>query len=437
MNRLVACHRLDPLRLAGAPSMTMDLSMRALSIGSLQSDNKRSRQDLDHISSSPSKRLRQSLPPTPDSLPLTPPSTTKDPRPLIYHCTFSPCIASFTRPCRLAEHERSHTGERPFACQICQKTFSRDYHLSRHLTLSHTDKRDYPCGWNGCEKAFATAQRKNEHEKTHFQKKEFTCNDYVGCAAVFRKKSTLAVHIKKIHLGIKPFACDQIEETTNELCAAGYETAGKLREHIKRCHSGVPRFYCSTCKVSTSNDSTALEASRQSSSDNFLGFKTLHDLLAHKRQFHATLSKARGRQSNREAMPKLAKPRRKANQHTANAEAERSISVADLLTGTPTPMSEIPCLKLTCSEVFLDEETLSSHCCNSHGMAEVEIVEGLRERGANEGGVFWVGAEYDEIDEEEEEWFNALVNGLQQSQSDNDKSSGYNDHDMIIDPTLE
>lgn len=31
-----------------------------------------------------------------------------------YHCTFSGCKKSYTKPCRLEEHERSHTGEVSF-----------------------------------------------------------------------------------------------------------------------------------------------------------------------------------------------------------------------------------------------------------------------------------------------------------------------------------
>jgi hypothetical protein len=174
------------------------------------------------------------------------------------------------------------------------------------------------------------------------------------------------------------------------------------------------------CKVFSSAEGIITETIEVTNHGDFLSFKTLHDLLAHKRQFHVTSSKPRGRSSNGTAEPKLAKPRRRANQHTVQAEANHLMSAADLLTGTPTPTSELPCLKVTCLEVFLNEESLASHCCNLHGMAEVEITEGLRERSANEGGVFWVSTEYDELDEEEEAWFNALVCGLQQTKSDID-----------------
>jgi len=245
--------------------------------------HKRRLEDLDI---SPSKRMKHSLPATPESLPLSPSaSTPKDPRPLLYHCSFASCTASFTRPCRLAEHERSHTGERPFVCPQCPKSFARDYHLSRHLTLSHTDQRDYACGWHGCAKAFATAQRRNEHEKTHSRNKEFSCTGYDPCDAVFRKKSTLAVHIKKVHLQLKPFPCDHFDLSTNLPCTAAYESAGKLREHLRRCHSSLPRFYCSMCSIDSAEEDHG----------QFLSFNSLHLLLAHKRLLHPPASNSRRR----------------------------------------------------------------------------------------------------------------------------------------------
>ena len=36
----------------------------------------------------------------------------------MYHCTFSGCDRSYSKPCRLEEHERSHTGEVGFPFQI-------------------------------------------------------------------------------------------------------------------------------------------------------------------------------------------------------------------------------------------------------------------------------------------------------------------------------
>ncbi|NXJ86899.1 ZN282 protein, partial [Trogon melanurus] len=39
------------------------------------------------------------------------------------------CIAEFVR------HHRTHTGERPYQCGVCQKTFKRRYHLNVHRRI--------------------------------------------------------------------------------------------------------------------------------------------------------------------------------------------------------------------------------------------------------------------------------------------------------------
>ncbi|RKP40178.1 hypothetical protein BJ085DRAFT_5556, partial [Dimargaris cristalligena] len=46
------------------------------------------------------------------------------------HC--NRCTTSFTRPSRLATHLRSHTGERPFVCEHCQRSFTTASNLRRH-----------------------------------------------------------------------------------------------------------------------------------------------------------------------------------------------------------------------------------------------------------------------------------------------------------------
>lgn len=81
-----------------------------------------------------------------------------------FMCSYPGCGKCYTRPIRLEEHQRSHTGERPYKCPDCDATFQRDSHLKAHARshLSDSDKR-YPCGL--CDKRFWT----NQHVKKHVE----------------------------------------------------------------------------------------------------------------------------------------------------------------------------------------------------------------------------------------------------------------------------
>ncbi|KAF8070415.1 hypothetical protein FPV67DRAFT_1018750 [Lyophyllum atratum] len=146
-----------------------------------------------------------------------------------YKCTYTACDKAYTKPSRLAEHERSHTGQRPFVCETCKKSYLRETHLQAHLR-SHLPGSSRPllCPEEKCGKRFWTSQHLRAHVDWHNGAKPFRCSE-AGCHETFTKNSQLRTHICSIHAppGTKPFRCG------HEGCTRSFSTNQHLRTHSK------------------------------------------------------------------------------------------------------------------------------------------------------------------------------------------------------------
>jgi len=109
-----------------------------------------------------------------------------------YKCTYPACDKAYTKPSRLEEHERSHTGQvdffliprrvishelirqRPFVCEVCNKSYLRDSHLQVHArTHLPPSARPFVCSEQTCLKRFMTAHHLRRHESLHTGAKPF------------------------------------------------------------------------------------------------------------------------------------------------------------------------------------------------------------------------------------------------------------------------
>ena len=127
-------------------------------------------------------------------------------------------------------HEKTHSGEKPFSCNFCEKSFLWKDSLKNH-ELTHEKEKAFPCQY--CTKTFTLKSYMLAHEKVHTGE-GYAC-EY--CDKIFSLENNLKTH-KRLHLGDKPFSCKYCDQKfTQKSMAQGHE----------RTHTGEKPFACDYC----------------------------------------------------------------------------------------------------------------------------------------------------------------------------------------------
>ncbi|XP_057700657.1 zinc finger protein 1 homolog isoform X2 [Corythoichthys intestinalis] len=168
-----------------------------------------------------------------------------------FSCTL--CGKSFPDAKGLKRHVRVHRNERIHICQQCGKDFIYGFGLTKHIQMVHGKIKPFAC--QICNKTFFTKRDVEIHLRIHTGEKPFHCD---LCERKFTRKVELNVHLrwhngekrhwcpycgkrfldynnlkrhKYIHTGEKPHSCPH--------CPKHFTQSGHLKKHVKNVHKVV------------------------------------------------------------------------------------------------------------------------------------------------------------------------------------------------------
>ena len=122
-----------------------------------------------------------------------------------------------------------------FKCDECDKAFSTENQLMRHVTAKHSGEKPYACDLCGGDKAFRTSSKLKCHvRQVHSEARPFKCGT---CGSAYKQKNELNRHMKS-HSEERPYLCTE--------CPWQFREQSMLRRHMLT-HSSETFFQCPHC----------------------------------------------------------------------------------------------------------------------------------------------------------------------------------------------
>lgn len=313
-----------------------------------------------------------------------------------HRCTgFPPCGRTFRKQVTLQRHiDGDHLKRQPYQCtevdeadgQLCGETFSTPDVLRSHKRKAHQPALiQYWCsvclskdkGQTKGEACFRTYADLQRHTSANHPP---VCED---CSKTFRTNDELKDHLAIYHSNLsvedrRVFLCQEPG------CESSFTKMNNLNSHVRRVHMKV-KFECGKVDLRRSKGLEHWDGAHACGKP----FTSKVSLENHVRKQHAAPSSDE---------MNLTKRKRK-----AAARRDSKVSLLSKMTGcgyAEESGRSIPCLDKSCEHRFMRLYDLEVHALSAHQMSENDVADGIREWQALNGGVFWVGSDDGEDQED-------------------------------------